>query len=324
MEEKKKPLISILMAVYDPNMDWFRQQLDSLNAQTYPNLRLFVRDDCSPHVPHAEIEALIRERITAFPVRIERNEKNLGSNLTFQRLTEETEGDFFAYCDQDDVWMPDKLSRLQEAMEREKALMVCSDMQVIDGEGKKLADSITALRRHHVFRSGEGLAPGLLTLNFVTGCTMIVDARSAKAAVPFCPYMVHDHFLALFCASRGVVYSLMEPTICYRQHGSNQTGIMTGVKDKESYRRVRIDSSLEKLHWLAERFADDPALAAEITRTMEWMQLRQEHWDSRSKAARLWQYRDCGKAVTLFEEAAVYFPEKLFMWCIELARKNVI
>lgn len=46
--ETGKPLISILMAVYEPRLDWLREQLDSLNAQTYPNLRLYVRDDCSP------------------------------------------------------------------------------------------------------------------------------------------------------------------------------------------------------------------------------------------------------------------------------------
>ena len=324
MNETKKPLISILMAVYDPNMDWFRQQLDSLNAQTYPNLRLYVRDDCSPHVPHAEIAALVGECITSFPVSIERNEKNLGSNLTFQRLTEEAEGEIFSYCDQDDVWLPDKLARLQAAMEREKALLVCSDVQVIDGEGKHLADSITKLRRHHVFRSGNDLASGLLTRNFVIGCTMLIDARTAKAAVPFCPYMVHDQFLAVYAASKGTVYSLLEPTIRYRQHGSNQTGTMTGVKDKESYRRVRIDLSIEKLRWLAERFAENQALSADIQRTLEWMQLRQEHWNTRQKSRELWRYRDCGKTITLFEEVSVHFPEKLFLWCIELARKNVI
>ena len=322
--EEKKPLISILMAVYDPPMDWFRQQLESLNAQTYPNLHLFVRDDCSPHVPHEDIAALIRECVTAFPVSIARNEKNLGSNLTFQRLTEEAEGELFAYCDQDDVWLPDKLTRLQAVMEREKALLVCSDMLVIDGEGKQIAESITRIHRHQVFRSGDDLAPGLLTRNFVTGCTMLVDAGSAKAAVPFCPYMIHDQFLALWCASKGRVYSLAEPTIRYRIHGNNQTGVMTGVKDKDSYRTLRIDQSIGKLLWLAERFADDAPLSAEIQRTLQWMQLRREHWDTRAKALPLWSYRDCGKAITLFEEAAVYFPERLFMWCIELARKNVI
>ena len=61
--------------------------------------------------------------------------KILGSNRTFERLTEEAEGEYFAYCDQDDVWLPEKLAVLQEALEREKALLVCSDMYIIDGGG---------------------------------------------------------------------------------------------------------------------------------------------------------------------------------------------
>ena len=176
--EIAKAQISILMAVYEPRMDWLRQQLVSLNEQTYPNLRLYVRDDCSPTVPYEQILACVRECITRFPCTIARNEENLGSNGTFELLTKEAEGDLFAYCDQDDVWLPEKLAVLQEAMEREQALVVCSDMYIIDGEGRQVADSITKVRRHHVFRSGTDLARGLLTSNFAAGCTRCWSGRS--------------------------------------------------------------------------------------------------------------------------------------------------
>ena len=109
-----KPRIAILMAVYDPRMDWLREQLLSLNAQTYPNLMLYVRDDCSPTVPYEDIQQCVRECITNFPYVMTRNERNLGSNLTFQQLTLEAEGVYFAYCDQDDIWLPEKLTVLEE------------------------------------------------------------------------------------------------------------------------------------------------------------------------------------------------------------------
>ena len=99
-----KPQIAILMAVYEPRMDWLREQLLSLNAQTYPNLKLYVRDDCSPSVPYEEIQSCLQDCISAFPYTIQRNEKNLGSNGTFEQLTREAGGDYFAYCDQDDIW----------------------------------------------------------------------------------------------------------------------------------------------------------------------------------------------------------------------------
>ena len=322
--ETGKPLISILMAVYEPRMDWLRQQLVSLNEQTYPNLRLYVRDDCSPTVPYEQIQVCVRECITRFPYTVARNEKNLGSNGTFELLTREAEGDLFAYCDQDDVWLPEKLAVLQKTMEREQAVLVCSDMYVIDGEGRQTAGSITKVRRHHVFRSGTNLAEDLLTHNFVTGCTMLVRAESAKRAVPFCPYMVHDHYIALCCAAEGMVYSSPERTIRYRIHGGNQTGIMSGVRDKESYLDVRIGAAEEKLRWLEKYFPYRGDLGKSIHRRLRWAQARKENWQERGHASALWQLRDCGRQVTLYEIVAARLPEKLFMKTIGLARRNIM
>ena len=110
----EKPLIAILMAVYEPNMDWLKNQLDSINVQTYSNIRLYIRDDCSVTVPFETIKALASECITELPYSIERNDNNLGSNKTFELLTQEAEGEYFAYCDQDDIWHSDKLTVLQE------------------------------------------------------------------------------------------------------------------------------------------------------------------------------------------------------------------
>ena len=66
--ETGKPRIAILMAVYEPRMDWLREQLLSLNAQTYPNLMLYIRDDCSPTVPFEEIQSCVQDCIRAFPL----------------------------------------------------------------------------------------------------------------------------------------------------------------------------------------------------------------------------------------------------------------
>lgn len=322
--ETDKPLIAILMAVYEPRMDWLEEQLTSLNRQTYPNLRLYIRDDHSPIVPFAEIEALVRRCVTAFPYTIEQNERNLGSNGTFELLTQEAEGDFFAYCDQDDIWLPEKLTALQKELERSKALLACSDMYVIDGNGKTVADSITKVRRHHHFRSGEGLAEGLLISNFVTGCTMLVKSTAAKAAVPFCPYMVHDHYIALCCATNGEILTVMRPLIQYRVHGGNQTGIMAGVKDKESYADVRIDVPIQKFEWLLEKFICDATLKEQMNVRLQWLQARKENWLKRGNTKKMWNLRKCGKQITFYEVVAARLPEKLFLKTIDLARRNIL
>lgn len=106
--EIDKPLITIVMAVYEPNMQWFKEQLLSLEAQTYPNLELIIRDDCSPTVPFEQICECAATCIRSFPYEISRNERNVGSNQTFEWLTQQARGEYIAYCDQDDVWLSEK------------------------------------------------------------------------------------------------------------------------------------------------------------------------------------------------------------------------
>lgn len=317
--ETGKPLISILMAVYEPRLDWLREQLESLEAQTYPNLRLYVWDDCSPTVPFEEIEELVRECIRSFPYEIHRNPENLGSNLTFERLTREAEGEYFAYCDQDDVWLPEKLAVLQKEMEDSGALLVCSDMYIIDGEGRQRADSITKIRRRHRFRSGTGLAEGLLISNFVTGCTMLVRSGAAKAAAPFCPHMVHDHYIALCCAAAGAVISLPAPWIRYRVHGGNQTGLMAGADSKTGYEAARIIRFLDRFEWLEDSFPFRASLQEEIGRRKAWAQARLDNWQGKGGKAVMWKYRGYDLLTTLFELAAPWLPEKLFTRMIHCA-----
>ena len=324
-DELKKPLISILMAVYEPRMDWLKEQLLSLDVQTYPNLRLYIRDDCSPTVPFAEIRSCVEACIHAFPFELRRNEANLGSNGTFERLTQEAEGDYFAYCDQDDIWLPEKLAVLQAAIESENALLVCSDMYIIDGEGRQTADSITKVRKHHVFKSGEGLASQMLISNFVTGCTMLVDVSAARVATPFCPYMVHDHYLALWCATKGKVVSLQDRLIRYRIHEGNQTLMMAGVVDKTSYVKVRITQLILRMQWLKKRFDGEPGLCQEIERALAWAKAREDNFSGRSAARKkIWKERDLSPLTSLFEILFVRLPNGMFMKMIEAKRNNLV
>lgn len=322
--ETGKPRIAILMAVYEPRMDWLREQLLSLNAQTYPNLMLYIRDDCSPTVPFERIQSCVRDCIRAFPYEIRRNEKNLGSNGTFEILTQEAEGEYFAFCDQDDVWLPEKLEVLEKATVESGALLVCSDVYIIDGSGKQTADSITEVRRHHVFKSGLGLAEGLLFHNFVTGCTMLVQAAMAKAAIPFCPYMVHDHYIALWCAERGEIISLLQQLVSYRIHTGNQTNLMAGVTDKASYGRIRIDLVLARMQWLKDHFPCGEDLKQIIGDAVVWAQARKENWKHYGGAGLVWKYRRFSPLPSVAEIILKYIPDGLFMKAIQMARKNYI
>ena len=320
--ETDKPLISILMAVYEPQMDWLREQLESLEAQTYPHLRLYIRDDCSPTVPFSKIEELVQACIHSFPCELKRNQENLGSNQTFAQLTREAEGAYFAYSDQDDIWLPDKLEILQSELETGGALLACSDMYIINAKGEIVADSMTKVRRHHRFQSGTGLAQGLLFHNFAAGCAMLVRAEEARAALPFCPYMVHDHYIALRCAERGAVRSVDRRLIRHRIHGGNQTGLLTGVTDKTSYGQVRIQAMFQRLQWLNENAAWSEQTKRVLDESIVWLRAREQNWNSRGGKRILWKYRRFEPLFTVFELLAARLPERAFRLCIQMGKRN--
>lgn len=319
-----KPLIAILMAVYEPRMDWLAEQLKSLNGQTYPNLQLYVRDDCSPSVSLEEIEARVKEHITAMPYTVVRNEKNLGSRVTFERLTEEAEGTYFAYCDQDDIWSPEKLEILERELAQTGAPLACSDVRIIDAGGAETARSITRVRRHHVFRSGPGLARELLVHNFVIGCTMLVEARRAKEAVPFCPYMVHDHYIALFCAAVGELRVVEGTPVAYRLHGGNQTGLLAGVHDKASYEQVRIGEMQRRLAWLKEHFPRPETLEPELDDALRWAEARSRNWRRQGGKREVWKYRRFSFTPSVFELVAPALPEWAFRACLACGKRNMV
>ena len=320
-----KPLVSIVMAVYEPNMDWLREQLESLNAQTYPNLELIVCDDYSQHVEFSAIQSCVRDCISAFPYTIERNEKNLGSNQTFERLTLMAKGEYIAYCDQDDVWLKEKVETLVPLFNETTVNLVCSDMYIIDGEGRQKADSITQVRRHHIFRSGgASLAEKLLFSNFVTGCTMLVRSEIAKASIPFCPYMLHDHYLAFYTALHGEIRSTVTPLIRYRIHGGNQTGVMAGIIDKQSYLKIRIHEPILRLYWLRERFWGFPQIRILVSEGIQWLEARRDNMNKVYGSKKIvWKYRKFGQLTALFELVAPQLPEFAFMVPIRMQVKKL-
>lgn len=318
------PLISILMAIYEPQMDWLREQLLSLNAQTYPNLRLYIREDASPTVAFVEIQRCVQECVTNFPYILKKNSRNMGSNRTFEELTREAEGEYCAYCDQDDVWLPEKLTVLRREMEESGALLVCSDMYIMDGQGRQTADSMTKIRRHHRLHSGTGLAEGLMVCNFVTGCTMLVRTEAAKEAIPFCPYMVHDHYIALWCAGRGSIQSIPRPLIHYRVHGNNQTSFLKGVTDKRSYGQIRIAQIQKRMRWLKDHLNWGGELSKSVETGLAWADARADNWSHWGGVGTLWRYRRFSLPVSLFELVMARMPEPVFQIGLFLGKRNLL
>lgn len=244
-----KPLVSILLAVYKPNENWLIEQLISLNKQNYENLNLYVYDDCPEYPTNTEI---FNKYITNFEYKIIRGEVNKGSNKAFEELTKIADGEFFAYCDQDDIWETNKISLMMDEF-TEDVTLVCCDLSIIDENSNKTHESLCDIRKRIVYKSGYNLAKGILVSNFVTGCAMIVKRNIAIKSIPFARKIVHDNWIAVVAALNGKIKFLDKQLIKYRQHNNNQTGILKGIYNKKTYYNIKIVDLLERYLVLKDR-----------------------------------------------------------------------
>lgn len=312
------PPITLLLAIYNPNLHWLRQLLLSLNAQTCPNLSLLARDDASSSVSLHTLRSLLAQTITAFPWRLEQNPKNLGSTATFESLTRQATGEFLAYCDQDDIWCPQKILALRDALlHAPSALLACSDMTVIDASGRTIAPSITHVRPDIHFRSGPGLAEGLLYRNFVTGAAMLVRTAPAKASLPFIPGWYHDQHIAFHCALHGTILSLPKPLLRYRLHPHNQTGPLHHVHSPADYYASVLHPFTLRLHALASRYPH----FAPITTALDWANAREANYARKPHSfRRLFALRHHNPPFSWFELLALRLPPPLFPLATATAR----
>ncbi len=221
-------VVDILLATYNGGR-FLREQLDSVVGQTYAHWRLLVRDDGSSDGT-ADILEEYQRRIGE-RMQIVRDELGrLGPALSFGRLLTLSDAPYATFCDQDDVWMPDRIEQLlaeMRRMEREtgaaRPILVHSDLQVIDEEGHEISRS---------FWNYQYLRPEvaedwrrLVVQNVVTGCATLMNAalRDIAARIPQ-EAIMHDWWLALVAARFGRVGYVDRATVKYRQHGRNDTG----------------------------------------------------------------------------------------------------
>ncbi len=206
---------------------FLRAQLESIAAQERAPELLVVVDDASTD-DSAEIA---REfgRGVQFPVRVVVNERTLGFAANFGRAIALAEGDVVVLCDQDDVWHPAKLARLEAAFARApEAGVAFSDAELVDAElaplGERLWDAVglgPALRQE--LREGRGF-DHLVRRTLVTGATMAFRSRFRDLVLPVPAGVEHDAWIALLVSAVAGMEPVEEPLVLYRQHGGNAIG----------------------------------------------------------------------------------------------------
>lgn len=291
-------MISVLLAIYHPNWEWLDELLHSLNEQTYPNLTLDVLDDSADNTIFLELQERLKHQIVRFPYRIRANDWNCGSNKTFESLTKEACGEYLAYCDQDDIWRPNKIAELYDAIE--DAQMAYCDMSVIGPRGESIAPHLKSIRPRLQYVSGDHLEDRYAFANCTAGCSMLIRRDIALAAVPFPADTVYDQWLCLTAAHFGKLVFLPKTLVRYRQHADNQTGILSGIKTKEDYYKKRVLPAVDRVEEFNRRFGATKEI-------LSFAEARQQR-----RIFEIWKYRRFCKKDAYFEIAMKFIPERLF------------
>ena len=212
-------LIAIAMATYNPDMDLFRAQIESLRAQTDTNWVCVVNDDRSRPERYREIVAELDgdERFV-----ISRADRRLGFYRSFERALGlvPDEAQLVALCDQDDRWYPEKLAVLRERLG--KAQLIYSDQRLVDTDGNVLADTYWTSRRNN-----HTNLLSLLIANTITGAASLMRREVVERALPFPEVpgeQYHDHWLGLVAMTLGDVGYVDRPLYDYVQHGGAALG----------------------------------------------------------------------------------------------------
>jgi hypothetical protein len=236
--------VEVLLATYNGER-YLREQIDSILTQDYPNVRVLARDDGSQD----GTVAVLNEYESRFPgrVRVLRSGSATGSAKdNFLLLLQASTALYVCFSDQDDVWLPHKVTVTMGCMDRLESrwgtklpLLVFTDLRVVDENLRTLHDS---------FWKHEKLDPGrvhrfgaLLGQNVVTGCTALLNRTLVELALrmPAEAYM-HDQWVALVASGMGKAMAFEAQTVLYRQHHRNVVGSRQRTASlTEFIRRVR-------------------------------------------------------------------------------------
>lgn len=212
MENKK---VAILMSTYNGEK-YLKEQIDSLISQTYENIEIYIRDDGSKD----NTVKIVKEYKEKYKNITLIEGKNLGFiNSFFELLKICNDADYYAYCDQDDVWMEDKIQRAVEFLEKtnkNKPALYFSNSDYYDGDMNYLATA----EKNKVYNFRNSLVECV-----TQGMTMVVNNCTRKLIIQNKPEncLYHDWWTYMICSGFGEIIYDDKSLVKYRRHNKSVT-----------------------------------------------------------------------------------------------------
>ena len=211
----------VLLSSYN-GQEYISQQLDSLIRQTLLPDQILVRDDGSSD----ETVKILKEYSEKYPFIQYYEGKNKGPAKSFYDLICHCEkADYYALCDQDDVWFEDKLETAVKMLEKEDVslpLLYCSKYTLTDKDLNPLDSNVSKLYGFTDFAHS-------LLYHTAPGCTFVFNHAARMKVMEYdmekryC--LIHDSIIHKVVAMFGKVILDKDPHMYYRQHGNNEIGM---------------------------------------------------------------------------------------------------
>ena len=291
MSTRERPRISVAMCTFNSE-GFVGDQLASILEQTRPPDEVVVCDDDSADRTVERVKSF-GER-APFDVRLHVNERNLGSTKNFERAIGLCGGDIVVMSGDDDVWLPEKLQRVEEALTASPdAGLALSDAELVDEDLRPMGSSLWEARGfapRDRSRIAAGRNEPLLKkhMSATYGTTMAFRADYNEAFLPIPDAWVEDAWIALIIAGLARVSIIPTTLVKYRQHGANTSGRAAASKISR-FRAAReygpetfLDRA-EQMHSALARLASMPGVDH---RFREHVRAMEQHNLARAKIAR--------------------------------------
>jgi glycosyltransferase involved in cell wall biosynthesis len=203
----KQVLVSIALCTYN-GQKYLAEQIESLLNQSYQHFEVIIVDDCSTDGTFAiATDFATRDaRIKCFA-----NDVNLGFNKNFEKALNLCTGDFIAICDQDDIWEPNKIQVLLDAIGDNWMVYSNSVFMSADGKtfGRKLLENVNLPGKDY---------KALLLNNYISGHTAMFSREFLSYILPFPEQGFYDWWMGFIALYHGRLAFADEVLTKYRQH----------------------------------------------------------------------------------------------------------
>lgn len=245
MMDEQHPHVAILMATYN-GVRFLTQQLDSFNAQDHKNWSLWVSDDGSTDCTKQRIKEFSKQVPNKKIYLLDGPGKGATRNFLSLLHNSKVVADFVALADQDDIWLPNHISRAiqNERVDSKCPLLCCGPTVYIDENSKEIGRSVPLTQKPSFANA--------LVQNIAGGNTMVLNRGAhdlLKKTSPAADVDLHDWWIYQVVSGSGsrIVFDHV-PTVHYRQHDQNEIGSNSGIVSKAHRQGSMLGNKLSKLN----------------------------------------------------------------------------